>query len=294
MRTRTTIAGAALGALAVSGFAALPRAANDVSVTLKAGEIATAGPVATIRLVNRGTSPQAGVTVRVFANEDHTGTELWSGTVDLLPGKAVRLRQQVWVDGPVECLCATAELAGVPDERPGDNVARRGLVERGKVGMAFAGRQAFGAHCASCHGALAEGGAGPALVGARAPALIAKAAEGGDHDFPWLGRGDGRVLQAFLRSPSTVPQPDYPVAPLGGWPTYSGSVKSLFDENCIRCHGAGRAENGIRLHTWEGAWKWARPALFQIRIGAMPQGGRRLANDEIQLLEDWILGGRRP
>jgi mono/diheme cytochrome c family protein len=268
---------------------------NDVSISMKLGEIATAGPVAKIKVSNRGTLPQTGVAVRVYANEDHGGTELWNGTVDVPPGKSVRLVQQVWVDGPVEALCATATLAGAGvDERPGDNTARAGLVERGRVGIAFAGREAWSAHCASCHGTLADGGAGPALVGTRSKELRLKAATGGDHDFPWFGAADGRTFQTFLRSPATLPDPDYPVPPPGGWPGYAANVKPILDGRCVNCHGGGLAEHGVRLHTYEAASQWARRALFSIRSGQMPPGGRNVPADEVQVLADWIEGGRRP
>lgn len=295
MRTSIVLAGAALGALAAAGAAgAAAKAANDVSISMKVAEIATAGPVAAIQVKNRGTASQAGVTVRIFANEDHTGAELWSGTVDLLPGKSATIQKQVWVDGPVEALCATATPAGAPDEKPGDNIARVGLVSKGKIGVSFAGREAYAAHCASCHGAHAGGGAGPSLVGAKAKALVAKAAAGGVHDFPWLGKGDGKALQTFLKNPSTVPDPAFPTPPAGGWPTYAGPVKALLDDRCITCHGPSLAERGVRLHTWEAASNWARKSLFAVKTGSMPQDGKRLTALETQLLEDWIYGGRRP
>ena len=280
---------------AVEAVRAAARPGNDVFVSLRAAEITTAGPVATIRVTNRGTNAQTGVVVRLFANEDDTGPELWNTTVDLLPRKSVLLRRQVFVDGPVAALCATASLAGaIVDERPGDNTARVGLLRKGRVGVAFAGREAWSAHCAACHGAVAEGGAGPALVGARSRDLRAKALTGGDHDFPWLGARDGRILQTTLRSPSTIPEPEYPMPPAGGWPTYAGGVKPIFDSRCVNCHGPALAENGIRLDSFESASNFARRALFAVRTGRMPRDGPPLSADQVQLIADWIEGGRRP
>ena len=296
MRKRLLIAAGIVGSVVAAEVVyAVTKPGNDVAVSMKLAEISTAGPVAKIRVTNRGTVPQTGVVVRLFANEDHTGAELWTGTVDIPPGKSVRLQQQVWVDGPVEALCATAALAGATvDERPGDNIARAGLLKKGKVGTSFAGREAWSAHCAACHGSLAEGGAGPGLVGSRSKDLRAKALTGGDHDFSWLGAADGRTFQTFLRSPSTIPEPEYPVPPAGGWPTYAGSVKAILDDRCVNCHGGNLAESGIRLHTWETASRVARRALYAIRSGRMPPGGLRVPADEVQVLADWIEGGRRP
>ena len=295
MRKRLLVAAGIVGSIAAAEVVlAVTKPGNDVAVSMKLTEIATAGPVAKIKISNHGTIPQTGVVVRLFANEDHTGAELWSGTVDVPPGKSVRLQQQVWVDGPVEALCATASLAGATvDERPGDNTARAGLLVKGKTGVAFAGREAWSSHCAACHGTDASGGAGPAVVGAKARVLTEKALTGGDHDFPWLGRSDGRVFQTFLKSPATLPDPEYPVPPVGGWPTYAGSVKAILDDRCVNCHGGNLAESGIRLHTWEAASNSARRALFAIRSGQMPPGGRVPA-EEVQALADWIEGGRRP
>ena len=296
MRKRMIVAAAiAVSIAAAEVVLAATKPGNDVSISMKAVDIATAGPVAKIKVSNRGTNAQLGVVVRLYANEDHGGAELWSGTVDVPPRKSVRLVQQVWVDGPVEALCATATLAGaVADERPGDNTARVGLISKGKTGISFAGREAWSAHCASCHGTLADGGAGPMLVGFRSKDLRLKAATGGDHDFPWLGAADGRSFQTFLRSPATVPDPDYPVPPPGGWPTYAGNVKAILDDRCVNCHGGALAESGIRLHTYEAASNSARRALFAIRSGQMPPGGRNVPAAEVQVLADWIEGGRRP
>ncbi|HEU4395665.1 MAG TPA: hypothetical protein VFS92_08875, partial [Planctomycetota bacterium] len=93
MRGSTALVSAVVVAIgAVEGVRAATRPGNDVAVRMTVGEIATAGPIASLRVTNRGAHAQNGVVVRLFANEDHTGPELWSGTVDVLPGRTVRLR----------------------------------------------------------------------------------------------------------------------------------------------------------------------------------------------------------
>jgi mono/diheme cytochrome c family protein len=234
------------------------------------------------------------VVVKVFA-ENETGLELWSGTVDLPPGKSVRLAQRVWLDADTTTLVATATLEGVADEDPTDNQSRGGLGLRGRAALVLVGRSLHLARCAACHGDDAAGGSGPSIVGATGKEILLKAAAGGDHDVPWLSRRDARDLGLFLRDPGgAILPPPLPTPPPGGWPTYTGSVKTLLDARCISCHGAFQANGGVRLDSYKSASANARRALYDARIGKMPQGGKRFTPTEVALLQDWIDGGRRP
>lgn len=285
------VASLALGGT-VSWAAAKP--ANDVSIKMKLSDTTTVGPLATLSVKNLGTNSQNGVTVTIHA-ESEKGLELWSGTVDVLPGKTVKLAQRVWLDVDTTTLIAVATLNGVSDEDPTDNCARGYLGLKGKAGLVVVGRAVHLAHCASCHGADAGGGSGPTLVGATSKAVLARIALGGSHDFPWLSKTDAKNLGFFYKNPAgVILPPSLPAPPLGGWPTYSGSVKPLLDDRCINCHGPALVNAGVRLDTYSGASGNAKKSLLDVKIGKMPQGGKRFDATEIALIENWITGGRRP
>src|SRR5688572_31023747 len=163
-----TLAGGGLAAAAV-------KPANDVGIKLKIGDATTAGPLAVITVRNLGTNAQNGVVVKVFA-ENELGDPMWSGTVDVLPGKSAVLSQRVWLDVDTTALVATATLAGAEDADPTDNAARGGLGLKGKPALVVVGRSIHLAHCASCHGTDAAGGSGPSLVGASSKTVLATAA----------------------------------------------------------------------------------------------------------------------
>ena len=294
MLKATTLVGLLTASLAGAGIAAAAKPANDVSIKLKVADSGTAGPLANLTLKNMGTSAQSGVVVRVFA-ESESGLELWSGTVDLLPGKSARLAQRVWLNEDTTALVATATLAGAPDEDPTDNSARAGLGLKGKAALVVVGRAIHLGHCASCHGEGAEGGSGPSLVGTSSASILATMSAGGVHDAPWLSKSDAKSLGLFLRNPSAVVlPPPLPTAPPGGWPTYSGAVETLLDDRCVKCHGPTLASAGVRLDTYAGASASAKRVLYDVKTGRMPQGGKRFGADEISLIENWIQGGRRP
>jgi len=280
------------GLLAAAALAGGARPADDVSVRISLADAATAGPLARLTVRNRGTNPQAGIAVAVFA-ESETGVPLWSGTVDLPPGGSALLRQRVFLDQDATVLVATATLQGAADARPENDADRAPLGRRTR--HALVGRSIHLARCASCHGDDAAGGSAPPTVGARSKAILLEAAAGGDHDFPWLSGGDARNLGAFLRDPAAVVlPPPLPTPPPGGWPTYAGAVKPLLDDRCVSCHRAARASGGVRLDDLAHASANARRSLFQVKSGRMPQGGKRFDPSEIAILQGWIDGGRRP
>jgi mono/diheme cytochrome c family protein len=293
---RVSIAAAAAAALslaAVSSPAAV-KIPDDVAVKLKVSEGSGNAPLAKITVKNQWTSPQNGVTVTVTA-EDEAGPVLWSGTVDLAPGKSAVLSQRIWLDEAATVLVARSQPSGGPDMHPADDVARAGLGRPGKPALLLVGRSIHLAHCASCHGQGAAGGSAPSLLGMSSKAIAAKAAAGGTHAFPWLSPADAKDLSLFFKDPSAVVMPPaLPAPPPGGWPAYEAGVKALLDSRCISCHGPSLASGGIRLDTLAGARKTASRALVAVKLGRMPQGGKPLAAAEIGLFKDWIDGGMRP
>jgi mono/diheme cytochrome c family protein len=295
---KRNIAGLAVaGALALGGGAAAAavKPAHDVSVKMKIAEVTSVGPLANLTVKNLGTNT-VDVQVRVCA-ETEAGLELFATTVTgLLPKKSAKIAARCYLDADTTALTAEASIVGAADEDPTDNLARGGLGLKGAALKILAGRAPWLASCASCHGDAAEGGAqGPAVVGAKSKTILLKVAEGGSHAFPWLGKVDAKNMFMFLKAPGAVVLPPaLPAPPAGGWPTFAGNVKPIYDVRCVDCHGPVLAERMIRLDLYNGAANNAKNSLLQIKLGKMPQGGARLPAAEIQTIEDWITGGKRP
>ncbi len=288
---------AAAAALLLAGAPA-PAAAklpNDVSIKMKVSAGNTVSPLAKLTVKNLGTNAQNGVQVAVFA-ENEAGLRLWSGTVDLPPGKSAVLLAHCFLDQDTTALVAVASPAGVQDGDPTDNIARAGLGLTGKAALAIVGRSIHLAHCASCHGQGAAGlGGAPSIVGAAPAIILAKAAAGGNHAFSWLSKTDAKNTALFLKNPAgVVMPPPLPPAPPGGWPTYQGSVKALLDAKCASCHGPALASSGVLLDTYAGAAANSARALIAMQLGLMPKGSGKLPDADIQAMRDWITGGMRP
>ena len=105
------------------------------------------------------------------------------------------------------------------------------------------------------------------------------------------------------------------VACSGGEPvvSFSGQVKQVLDNNCVRCHVAGQAgyeASGLALDTYAGVMKGTRfgkvvlpgdaqgSVLVMLVEGradpsiSMPHGtNRRLYAEEIQILRKWVEQG---
>lgn len=136
-----------------------------------------------------------------------------------------------------------------------------------------------------------------------------------------LAAGAAGVL-AFLtlactpRSPATptpVQQPvtgDVPLKVEARWTgSYPRDVQPIFDQYCVRCHGANVAENGLRMDSFEGVMKGTQygPVVKPGSPGAstlvyviqgiaadkirMPHQEPRLTFNRIQNIIYWIEAG---
>lgn len=91
--------------------------------------------------------------------------------------------------------------------------------------------------------------------------------------------------------------------------SYARNVQPIFDQHCVSCHGPSRAENGLRLDSYDGVMKGTQfgavvvpgspttSALESVVIGTastairMPHGGQRLGDVEAQNITLWIQAG---
>ncbi len=295
IRIAAAVLAAGLG-VGAAGSARAAKSEHDLQVKMKLSATDTVAPIAKIKVKNKGTATQAGVLVRVLA-ENGEGAELFSETITLAGGQSASLTGRIYLDVDTTCLVAVVEPTAGADQVPTDNLSRGPVGLKGAAGSALVGRATFLASCASCHGTAAGGvGDAPSVVGATSKTLLTTMAAGGNHSFPWFSKTDAKTVGAFLKNPAgVVMPPSLPTPPEGGWPTYAdGGVKALLDARCVECHGGGRVEAAVWLSTYDSASKMANRSLAAVKKGSMPQGGKHFDSGEIGLLQNWITGGLRP
>ena len=91
--------------------------------------------------------------------------------------------------------------------------------------------------------------------------------------------------------------------------SYEQTIQPILDLHCKNCHGAARAENGLRLDSYEGIMKWtsfgqvvvpgfpSSSTLITVLDGTvdpsirMPHGGTRITDSELRNLILWVEAG---
>jgi mono/diheme cytochrome c family protein len=162
--------------------------------------------------------------------------------------------------------------------------------------------------CAQCHGALAEGGVGPAFSD---PAFQSERTDQQLFDSINLGHEAtamiawGEVLtqtqiEALVTHIRGFGEPAGP-----GAPRYTVDVLPIFEIRCVACHGTA---GGWDATTWEAAvgsgdnapvvipGDAANSILAQMMLGTHPEGvlmppDGKLPDALVQLVVDWIEGG---
>lgn len=89
-----------------------------------------------------------------------------------------------------------------------------------------------------------------------------------------------------------------------GTPSYKRDVAPILERSCVRCHGADRADKGLRLDSYRGAlagdsygavllpWRSSLSAIVSvIKYGTMPHDGMKLPAAEIETVSRWIDAG---
>ena len=90
---------------------------------------------------------------------------------------------------------------------------------------------------------------------------------------------------------------------------YAQNIQPIFDQHCVGCHGPAKAENGLRLDSYQGVMKGTQhgpvvvpgspisSALVSVVTGTadpsirMPHEGQRLSDQELQNITLWIEAG---
>lgn len=93
---------------------------------------------------------------------------------------------------------------------------------------------------------------------------------------------------------------------------YATHIQPIFNQHCVSCHGSTKAENGLRLDSYDGVMKGtqfgrivtpgqpANSALVSVlRATAdpsiqMPHGGTRIDQQSVQNVVLWIQAGAPP
>jgi hypothetical protein len=85
--------------------------------------------------------------------------------------------------------------------------------------------------------------------------------------------------------------------------TFSKNIGPLLQKNCTRCHGGSNPRAGLSLDSYTNVLKGSgRPVIAPgnpdssvlyglVKSGAMPYGGPKLADADIQMIFDWIKAG---
>jgi mono/diheme cytochrome c family protein len=100
-------------------------------------------------------------------------------------------------------------------------------------------------------------------------------------------------------SPAATPSPSAPAQV-----SFAADVLPIFETRCQRCHGAGQAQVGLHLTSYDNVLAGSSngPVVVagstkdsylvdQIESGRMPLGGAKLPESEIQTIIDWIDAG---
>jgi hypothetical protein len=90
---------------------------------------------------------------------------------------------------------------------------------------------------------------------------------------------------------------------------YDQNIQPIFNDHCVTCHGPSRADNGLRLDSYQGVMKGTdhgpvvvpgdpdHSALISVVQGSvepsirMPHGGQKLTEQDVQNLRLWIDAG---
>ena len=104
----------------------------------------------------------------------------------------------------------------------------------------------------------------------------------------------------------TVSIPDLLATQEDPAPDFETHIYPLFEANCLSCHGASQPQRDLDLTTHESTLQGGKsgPALVpgsplesllleKLNSGAMPLGGDRLSDDQIDLVRRWIEDGAR-
>ena len=89
-----------------------------------------------------------------------------------------------------------------------------------------------------------------------------------------------------------------------GIPSFARDVAPILDRSCVRCHGEGQADKGLRLDSYRRALagdsygavlipgKSSLSAIVSVvKYGTMPHNGVKLPSEEISILSRWIDAG---
>jgi len=120
-------------------------------------------------------------------------------------------------------------------------------------------------------------------------------------------RSGGSSVQSAI--PTSAPVPSGAKVVWAGH--YSTNIQPIFVEHCIGCHGPSRADNGLRLDSYQGVMKGTQhgpivvpgspetSALVSVVKGTadpsirMPHEGQRLTDQEVQNIVLWIQAGAK-
>ena len=107
-----------------------------------------------------------------------------------------------------------------------------------------------------------------------------------------------------LTNPSEETPAAAPAEPEVAEVSFSGQVLPLFEARCQQCHGAGRAEGGLKLSSHAAVMAGSNygpvvipgsadtSRLVELVVsGSMPLGSAKLPDEKLQTIIDWVDAG---
>ncbi len=140
-----------------------------------------------------------------------------------------------------------------------------------------------------------------AACGSAAPAAVSPDEEPAQTS-PTAGAEDSATAQAPDATETSAPASE-PAAAAGAV-SFKNDILPIFDRTCARCHGGARREEGLDLRSYasimEGSQNGAvivpsdaeaSELIKLVMSGKMPRRAPKLADEQIQLLADWVNQG---
>lgn len=117
---------------------------------------------------------------------------------------------------------------------------------------------------------------------------------------------DAPATEAEAPTPESESEPESEPAPVqqDGAVSFQNDILPIFENSCIRCHGDSRTERGLDLGSYDALMRGSRNGAMlipgdaqnselalQVISGEMPRRAPKLADEQIQLIVDWINQG---
>lgn len=140
-----------------------------------------------------------------------------------------------------------------------------------------------------------------AACGSAAPAAVVpdeEPTQTSEQALPTAGADDSSAAEVPIATETSAPASESAAV------SFKNDILPIFDRTCARCHGGARREEGLDLRSYaammEGSQNGAvvipsdagaSELVKLVLSGKMPRRAPKLADEQIQLLADWVNQG---